>query len=73
MKTVIKRALAVLLALSLSVGIFVFPVGAAAEEEVILNVTEEEIESYGFRSAVQSALNEAKQNATAQLPYTVIF
>lgn len=72
MKTVIKRALAVLLALSLMVGLFVFPVSAVTEDEVILNVTQEEIESYGFRSAVQAALNEARQNATAQLPYTVV-
>lgn len=72
MKAVIRLALAVVLALSVLIGTLVFPVSAAAQEEVTLRVTEEEIDTYGFRPAVQSALNEAKQKATAQLPYTVV-
>lgn len=71
MKAIIKHSLAVILVLALLVGMTVFPTGAVAEEEVILNVTEEEIDNYGFRWAVQSALNEAAQNATADLPYVV--
>ena len=72
MKTVIRNVLAVVLALTVLVTALVFPVSALAQDEVILRVTEGEIDTYGFRSAVQSALNVAKQKATAQLPYTVI-
>ena len=72
MKTVIRNVLAVVLALSVSVTALVFPVSAMAQDEVILRVTEEEIDTYGFRPAVQSALNKARQNATAQLSYTVV-
>ncbi len=72
MKTVIRNMLAVVLALTVLVTSLVFPVSAMAQDEVILRVTEDEIDTYGFRPAVQSALNKARQNATAQLPYTVI-
>ena len=71
MKSFIKRCLIAVMIPALLVGMTVFSAGAVAEEEVILSVTAEDIDTFGFRGAVQSALDEAAQNATAELPYTV--
>ena len=71
MKSIIKIFSAVILILSLVVGMTVFSAGAVSGEEIVLNVTEDEIGSYGFRWAVQNALDEAGTNATADLPYVV--
>ena len=71
MKSFIKRCLVAVMIPALLVGMTVFSAGAVAEEEVILSVTAEDIDTFGFRGAVQSALDEAAQNATAELPYTV--
>lgn len=72
MKSFIKRCLVAVMIPALLVGMTVFPAGAVDGEEVVLSVTAKDIDSYGFRWAVQSALDEAKQNATAELPYTVV-
>ena len=71
MKSFIKRCLIAVMIPALLVGMTVFSAGAVAEEEVILSVTAEDIDTFGFRGAVQSALDEAAQNAAAELPYTV--
>ncbi|WP_316631309.1 right-handed parallel beta-helix repeat-containing protein [uncultured Ruminococcus sp.] len=71
MKSFIKRCLIAVMIPALLVGMTVFSAGAVAEEEVILSVTAEDIDTFGFRGAVQSALDEAAQTATAELPYTV--
>ena len=72
MKSFFKRCLIAVMIPALLVGMTVFSADAVAEEEVVLSVTVEDIDTFGFRGAVQSALDEAAQNATAELPYTVI-
>ena len=48
---------------------------AATPDEVepgVIYVSEKTVSDYGFRYAIQRALDEARDNATGELPYTVI-
>lgn len=73
MKSFMKKCFAVILVLALLTASTAFSAAAYSEgdEEVILNVTEDDIEYYGFTRAVQNALNEARDNATADHPYFI--
>ena len=47
-------------------------VGAAEIEDGFIYVREDRIDDYGFRRAVQFALDDAADHATADMPYTVV-
>lgn len=68
-----KRWLAFVLITILLIGSAVFSAGAVSEdaEEVYRDVGYDEIETYGFTRAVQNALNEARDHATAEQPYYI--
>ena len=46
--------------------------GAAGEQDDVIYVSNQQVDNYGFRRAIQSALNEAKANATDAMPITVV-
>lgn len=68
MQKLFRRSVILLLILVLVAG--VMPLSASAASKVI-SVSEQDISRYGFLSAVQSALNQARDSASASTPYTV--
>ena len=75
MNPIIKKTLAMIIAVLLTLGTVTLTAGAATNDEAepgVIYVTREEVESRGFRSAVQYALNEAADKATDEMPYTVV-
>ena len=72
MKRIIKHSLSLILALTLVLGAAVISASAAPEvAEGYIYVREDFIDDYGFTRAVQFALNDAADHATAESPYTV--
>ena len=71
MKSFYKLIVSMVLILSMLVGMTAFCAYAESEEGTYLYVGQDEIGSYGFRRAVQRALDEAHEYATADHPYTV--
>ena len=74
MRHFMKQCLVYVLLLSLLIGASAVSAGAVAPDEFgeyRIDVTEEEIASYGFTRAVQFALNEARDSASADQPYVV--
>ncbi|MBQ3264826.1 MAG: right-handed parallel beta-helix repeat-containing protein [Ruminococcus sp.] len=81
MKLWMKSCLSLLLVLSLLFSAAVYAGAAATEDEAatpdqaepgFIYVSEAAVSSRGFYAAVQSALYEARDNATADDPYTVV-
>lgn len=70
MKSFLKNVIAFSLILSVLIGCGICSAAAVSEE--IISVSYDEIDDYGFTWAVQSALNTARDNATADHPYTVV-
>ena len=73
MKQLFKHSLSLILALTLVLGAAVISASAAPEvAEGYIYVREDFIDDYGFTRAVQFALNDAADHATADSPYTVV-
>ena len=74
-----KRIISIILALVMIIGAFgIVPTavqaveaGYAATGETVISVTAEDIEYYGALYAIQQALDQARDNATENDPYTV--
>ena len=73
MRSFMKRWLAFVLITVLLIGSTAISAAAFSDdaEEVYLDVEEDAIQSYGFTRAVQNALNEARDHATAEHPYWI--
>ena len=72
MKSFLKPFLILILILSLLCGMNLSASAAPEVEEGYIYVREDYIDDYGFRRAVQFALDDARGHATAELPYTVV-
>lgn len=74
MKSFMQKSFAIFLTMALLFSVLPLTAFAATPDEAepgVIYVSEEDVQ-YGFYWAVQSALNEARENATEDLPYTVI-
>ena len=74
MRTIVKNSLVFILIMTLMTGSCALSAGAVEPDELgeyRIDVTEEEIASYGFTRAVQYALNEARDSASADQPHVV--
>ncbi len=76
MKKIFQSSLSVVLALAMALGTISFAATAAETDNAdtsaqTINVTTSQINSSGFRRAVQSALDQAANSATDSNPYTV--
>ena len=74
MRSFAKNSLVFIMIMALMIGSCVLSAGAVEPDELgeyRIDVTEDEIASYGFTRAVQFALNEARDSASADQPYVV--
>ena len=73
LKRLCKHGICLFLTLALLFSAAAVSVSAAPEvEEGYIYVREDFIDDYGFSRAVQDALNDAADHATADMPYTVV-